>query len=84
MLTIVCANTIMICVFSTTYKNPPFFVIHFIITTLNNEQHPCKRLIVDEYGTLENSTDLTNFLVGNFIIYMEITGSDASWLNGNN
>ena len=47
MLTIVCANTRMICVFYTVSKTKPVYIIHFIITTLNNEQHPCKCVIVD-------------------------------------
>ena len=40
MLTIVCAKTIIPWVFSTAPKLSPFHIIHFIQTTLNNEQHP--------------------------------------------
>ena len=47
MLTVVYANTRMICVFPTESKQYPVYIIQFIITTLNNEQHPCKRVIVD-------------------------------------
>ena len=38
---------------------------------------------VDEDGALVNSTYFTNLLVDDFIIAMENTGGDASWLNGN-
>ena len=47
MKTVVCAKTIMICLLPTASKQSPVCIIHFIITTLNNEQHPCKRVIVD-------------------------------------
>ena len=39
---------------------------------------------VDEDGTLEKYTDVTDLLVDELNISMEATGVDASWLNGNN
>ena len=39
---------------------------------------------VDEDGTLEKSTDITNILVDDSSIFMETTGGDASCLIGNN
>ena len=47
MKTVVCAKTIMICLLPSASKQSPVCIIHFIITTLNNEQHPYKRVIVD-------------------------------------
>ena len=44
--------------------------MRLIRTTLNNEQHPCKRLRVDEDVTLENSTDVTNHIVEKLRISM--------------
>ena len=41
-------------------------------------------MIVDEYGSLEKSTDVANLLFDQFNIYMETNGCDASFLNGNN
>ena len=74
----------MLWVFPTSSKQSPFRIIRFILKTLNNEQHPCKRVRVDEYGALEISTDFTNLLVEESKISMEITGGNASWINGNN
>ena len=39
---------------------------------------------VDEYVALENSTDVTNIIFDELIIYMETTGGDTSWINRNN
>ena len=39
---------------------------------------------LDEYGALENSTDVINLLVDNINISMETTCGDASWINGKN
>ena len=52
--------------------------------TLINEQHPNKRIRVDEDSELANSTYVTNLLVDDFKISMETTGGDAYWLNGKN
>ena len=41
-------------------------------------------MIVDECGALENSTDVTNIIFDELIIYMEITSGDTSWINRNN
>ena len=35
-ITVVCANTRMIWALSTTHKRAPVYIIHFILTTLNN------------------------------------------------
>ena len=82
MLTVVCENTVMLWVFPTAYKIPPFPIIRFILTILNNEQHPLTRVRVDEDGALENSTYVTNLLIEEFKISVETTGDDAYWLNG--
>ena len=78
MLTVVCAKTITTWVFTTESKIPPFRIIHFILTTLNNEQNKCKRVRVDEDGALKNSKYATKLLVDEFSISMETTGGDAS------
>ena len=77
LLTVVCAKTRMIWIFPIASKISPVYITRFILTTLNNEQHPCKRVRVDEYGALENSTDVTNLLFDDFNIYMETTGGDT-------
>ena len=59
-LTVVCAKTIILLVFHTASKLSLVRIIPFILITLNNEQHPCKRIRVDEDGALEKSTDVTN------------------------
>ena len=83
-ITVVCAKTRILWVFPTASKRSPVRIIIFILTTLNNKQHPCKTVRVDEDGALENSTDLTNLLIGQFKISMETTGGDVSWMNINN
>ena len=62
-LTVVCANTIMMWLFPTAFKRAPVCIMSFILTILNNEQHPFKRVIVDEYSALEKSTYVTNLLI---------------------
>ena len=37
---------------------------------------------IDEYGALEKSTNAANLIVEYFIIAMDTTGGDESWLNG--
>ena len=81
MLTFFCAKTIMICVFLNASKRAPFCIIRFILTTLINEQHPYKRIRVDEDSVLANSKDITNLLVDDFKISMETNSGDASWIN---
>ena len=54
MLTTVCASIIMLWFFPTESKISPVCIIRFILTTLKNEQHPCKHVRVAEDGTLEN------------------------------
>ena len=78
MLTGVFANNIMIWLFHTASKLAPVRIILFILTTLNNKQHPCKCVRVDEDGTLKISTDVTKFLVNDFIISMETNGGDPN------
>ena len=58
-------------------------MIWFNLTTLNNKSHPCRCVIIDEDGVLGKSVDVTNVLVGDFIIDMETTEVDALRLNGN-
>ena len=78
MLTGVFAKIIMIWLFHTASRLAPVRVILFILTTLNNKQHPCKCVRNDEYGTLKISTDVTKFLVNDFIISMETNGGDPN------
>ena len=84
MITVVHEKTILLWMLPTASKRPPTRIIHFIITTLKNEQHPCKCAIVDEYSALENSTDLTKPLVDDLNVFMETTGGDSLWINKNN
>ena len=63
MLTVICAKTILLWVFLTASKRVLLSSISSILTTFKNEQHPCKRVRVDEYFTLANSTDVANLLV---------------------
>ena len=84
MLTVFCEKNRIIWAFPTASKITPICIIHFILTTLKNEQHPCKRVRVDKYSDLEKSTDVINLIVDDFNIFMETTGDDASWLNGKN
>ena len=84
MLTVVCANTRILWVLPTASKLAPVRIIRFILTTLLDEQHPFKHIIVDEDSALAKSTDVTNLLVEKFKISMENTGGNASWINGNN
>ena len=84
MLTVVCAKTVILWIFPTSSKMAPFHIIHFILTKFNNENNPCKHVIVDEDGSLVKSTDVTNLLVDYFRMSMESTGGDASWINVNN
>ena len=62
----------------------PSRIVQFVITTLNNEQHPYKFIRVDEYGALEKSTDVNNLILEELKISKETTGGGAYWINGNN
>ena len=84
MITGICAKHIMLWVLPNARKRSPVHIIRFILTTLNNEQHPCKHVRVDEGGSFSNSTDVTNLLVEEFKLSMGSTGGDASCINGNN
>ena len=81
MLTVVCAKTRMILVFPTAYKRTPVCISSFIPKTSNIEQHTCKHVRVDEGDDLENSIDVTKLIADYFIISLETTGGDASWIN---
>ena len=83
-LTVVCANNIILWVFPTVKKISPVQIILFILTTLNNEKHSCKKVRLENYGSFANSTDVTNLPVEEFRISMETTSGDASWLNWKN
>ena len=78
MLTVVCAKTRMIWLFHTVSKIDPVRIILFVLTTINNEQHPCKCVRVDEYVTFSNWTDVTNFTVYYINILMKTTGGDPT------
>ena len=62
----------------------PVINILFIPTIFNNDNHTCKPVRVYEDGTLVNSTDVTNFIVEKFRIYVETNGVYSSWYNVNN
>ena len=59
-------------------------ITRFILTKLRNGKYPLKYVRVDEYGALENLVDVTNLIVDEFNTSRENTGSNASWINGNN
>ena len=84
MLTVACSKTKVLWVLTTSSKRAPVQIIPFIIIKLKNEQHTCKRVIVEKYVSLQKSTYVTNLLVENFNISMETTGGDALWINGKN
>ena len=84
MLIVFFAKTIILLLLPTASKLAPVCIIRFILTTINNEQYPCKLIRVDEYDALEKSTDFTNLLVEEFKISIKTTDGDASWLNGKN
>ena len=63
MIIVVCDKTIILWVFPTAYKWYPVCIIHYILTTLINEQQQYERVRVDEDGDLEKSTDVTNLIV---------------------
>ena len=44
MITVICAKTIILWVLTTASKISPVQIVRFILTTLNNEQHPCKHI----------------------------------------
>ena len=83
-LTGLCENTRIIWVFLTASKRVPVSIIRFILTTLENEQHPCKHVRVDEDGALSKSTDITSLLIDDFNISVETSDGSKSWLNGKN
>ena len=60
MLIAVYPNNRMLWVLTVASKRAPVRIIHFIMKTLINEQHPCKRVIVDVDSVLSKSIDVTN------------------------
>ena len=65
MLTVVFEKTRMIWIFPTASKRYPVHIIHFILTMLNNEQHTCKRVKIDEDGALKNQQMPQTYLLKN-------------------
>ena len=65
MLNIVLKKTIMLWIFINKSKQDPVRTTWFIITTLKNEKHPCRRVVVDEDGALEIQHMLLTFLLTN-------------------
>ena len=61
-LNVYCINNRMLWVFPTASQKYPVYIILFILTIVKNEQHPHKRVRVDEYGSLENSTYIKKLL----------------------
>ena len=84
MLTVFYAKTRMPWVLPNEPKIPPIRIIQFILTIMNNEQHPCKRIRVDEDGALEKSTNVKNLIIEELKISMETTGGDVYWINVKN
>ena len=74
----------MIWVFTTVSKRSPVRVIFFILTELKNEKYPCMCMIAYEGGYLTKSTDVTNLILDEFSVAMEITSIDALCSNVNN
>ena len=72
MITLVCTKTIILKIFSTEYKRSSVIVILFVLTTLKNAKNPCRSVIVDDNGAFSKSADVTNLLVDQFIISIEI------------
>ena len=62
-LTVVCANTRILWIFPTASKLSPVRIICFVQKKLNNEKHPYKRMIVDEYDALGKTTEVTDIFV---------------------
>ena len=83
-LSVVYAKTRIIWFITTASKRSPVQIIFFILTTFNNEQHSQIRVIVDKDYALENSIDVTNILVDEFMIHMETNGGDAPWISEKN
>ena len=67
----------MIWVFPTAYKRTPCLHHTLHPKKLKNEQHPNRRVRVDEAGALEKSIDTPNLLVDELKRSMETTGGDA-------
>ena len=68
--TVVCSKTIMLWVFLTKYKISSVRIVLFVLTTLYNDKYPFRRVRVNEYSALENSTNVANLLVYEFRILM--------------
>ena len=68
----------MIWVFLNAYIISPFLIISLILTTLKNGKHTYRRVRVNDCSASENSTDITNVIVDEFIIYIETNSGDAS------
>ena len=60
-ITLVCENTRIVWVLPNASEKASLRVICFIITTLNNAQHTCKCVRIDEDGALKNSIFLPTF-----------------------
>ena len=81
---IVCERTRIIWNPPTASKQSQLRIIRFILTELNNDQHPCNRIIFDEDGALEKPTEITDLLADEFNIDLGSAGVDTSWLNDKN
>ena len=54
------------------------------LENFKNKQHPFKRMRVDENGSLEKSTDITDLIFDKFNKSLETTGGEKSGINGKN
>ena len=84
MITVVYENNRTIWLFPTVSKRAPVWILRFILITLINEQKPLKLVRVDKNSALENSTDVTNLLIGEFKTSMETTCGYAYYLKRKN
>ena len=68
MITLVCVKTTTVCIIHTASKQSPIGIILFMLTTLNNENHTCRREVVGGGGALEKLLDVSNLISDKFSI----------------
>ena len=60
MITVLHVKTTTVWILPTASKQPPIRIILFMLTTLNDENHTCRHVRVNEDGALEKPADVTN------------------------
>ena len=68
MITVLHVKTTTVWILPTASKQPPIRIILFMLTTLNDENHTCRHVRVNEDGALEKPADVTNLIVEKFSI----------------